>query len=32
LGQIRRREKDGMEGEQNASEKVATTMSKEGKS
>jgi hypothetical protein len=29
---MRRREKDGMEGEQNASEQVATTMSKEGKS
>jgi hypothetical protein len=29
---MRRREKDGMEGEQNAYEKVSTTMSKEGKS
>jgi hypothetical protein len=29
---VRRGEKDGMEGGQNASEKVATTMSKEGTS
>jgi hypothetical protein len=28
LGQMRRREKDGMEGEQDAFKKVATTMSK----